>query len=54
MVMPLEVPLWFRNFFLLSWVFVFPYEVDYSFFKVCEELCWDFDNDYLEYGELCR
>ena len=27
----------------LSHVFVFPYEVQYYSFKVCEELCWDFD-----------
>ena len=27
----------------LSCVFVFPYEVQYYSFKVCEELCWDFD-----------
>ena len=25
--------------------FVFPYEIDYCSFKVCEELCWDFDGD---------
>ena len=28
--------------------FVFPYEVDYCSFKVCKELCWDFDGDCIE------
>ena len=23
----------------------FPYEVEYCYFEVCEELCWDFDGD---------
>ena len=27
---------------------VFPYEVEYCSFKVCEELCWDFDGDCIE------
>ena len=28
--------------------FGIPYEVDYCSFKVCEELCWDFDGDCIE------
>ena len=28
--------------------FFFPYEVDYFSFKVCEELCWDFDGYFIE------
>ena len=30
-------------------LFIFPYEVDYCSFKVCEELCWDFDGDCIEF-----
>ncbi|KAL6046491.1 hypothetical protein STEG23_021452 [Scotinomys teguina] len=29
-----------------SWFCVFPYEV--VFLKICEKLCWDFDEDYIE------
>ena len=29
-------------------VFVFPNEAGYFSFEVCEELCWDFDGDYIE------
>ena len=28
-------------------VFVFPYEVEYFSFKVCKELCWNFDGNCL-------
>ncbi|XP_018644101.1 hypothetical protein Smp_191100 [Schistosoma mansoni] len=28
--------------------FVFPYKIDYCSFKVCEELCWDFNGDSIE------
>ena len=28
--------------------FVFPYEVEYCSFEVCEELCWDFDGACIE------
>ena len=36
--------------FWLSWVFffIFPYEVEYFSFGVCEELCWDFDGAFIE------
>ena len=27
---------------------VFPYKVEYCPFKVCEELCWDFDGDCID------
>ena len=26
-------------------IFVFPCEVEYYSFEVCEDLCWDFDGD---------
>ena len=44
----------FRNSFIVQdyfgypGSFVFPYEVEYYFFKVWE-LCWDFDGDCVEY-----
>ena len=34
-----------KGYFGYPWVFVFPYKVEYCSFKVCEELCWDFDED---------
>jgi hypothetical protein len=30
-------------------IFAFPYKVDHFSFKVCEELCWNFDRNYIEY-----
>ena len=31
--------------------FVFLHEVEYCFFKVCKELCWNFDRDCIEFGD---
>ena len=43
MVMSPEVPLLYKIVEAILDFFTFPYEVEYFFFKVCEELCWDFD-----------
>ena len=39
-----------QDFFFFGYpgFFIFPYEVEYCSFKVCEELSWDFDRDCIE------
>ena len=37
-----------RNCFGYPGFLVFPYEVEYHSFKICEEFCWDFDGDCIE------
>ena len=46
--MPPEVSLLYRITFDNPGLFVFPYETEYCSFKVCEELCWDFDGECIE------
>ena len=37
-----------QDYFGYPWFSVFPYEVEYCSFEVCEELCWDFDRDHIK------
>ena len=47
MVMPPEVPLLYRIVLAILGFLFFPYEVEYCTFEVCEELCWDFGDDFI-------
>ena len=47
-VIPPEVPLLYRIVLAILGFFVFPYEGEYSSFKVYEELYWDFVGNYIE------
>lgn len=48
MVIPQDVLLLFRVVFSYLGLFVFPYKIEYCPFKVCEELCWNFDGTCIE------
>jgi hypothetical protein len=37
-----------KTLFLLPYVFVFPYEIENCAFHDFEELCWNFDEDFIE------
>ena len=37
-----------QDYFSYPEFFVLPYEVEYSSFKVCKELCWDFNGNYIK------
>ena len=50
--MSLEVSLLYRIVLTILGFFVFPYEVEYCSFEVCEELCWDYDGDFTELYRL--
>jgi hypothetical protein len=38
-----------QDHFSYTGFFVFPYEIENISFKICEELCWNFDTNCIEY-----
>ena len=49
MAVPLEILLLYGIVLaILFFCLIFPYEVVYCSFKVCKELCWNFDGDCIE------
>jgi hypothetical protein len=45
----MEVLFYCTGLFQLSWIFfLFPYEIKNCSFKVCKELCWNFDGNCIE------
>ena len=48
MVIPPEVLLLYRIVLAILRFVAFPYEVEHCSFKVCKELCWNFDENFIE------